>query len=272
MPLKAYTVNSYYYRRWNMTKIIMHGCNGRMGRVIADLVKADPEAEIVAGIDIAESEAAFPVFTDINACDVAADVIIDFSSAKAVDALLDFAVAKNLPVVLCTTGLSTEQLDRVRETSVKVAILKSANMSLGINAIIKLLKDATNVFVPAGYDVEIVEQHHHTKLDAPSGTALALADAINEAAGGQFEYVYDRSQVRQVRGSKELGISAVRAGNIPGTHEIFFAGPDELIEIKHLAYSRSIFGNGAINAAKFLAGKKPGMYDMSDVIAAMTEE
>ena len=253
-----------------MTKIIMHGCNGRMGRVIADLVKEDPDAEIVAGIDIAESEAAFPVFTDINACDVEADAIIDFSSPKALESLLTFAEAKALPLVLCTTGFSTEQLDRIREAGTKIAVLKSANMSLGINTIIKLLKDATNVFVPACYDVEIVEQHHNQKLDAPSGTALALADAINEAANGQLEYVYDRSQVRQKRDKKELGISAVRAGNIPGTHEVFFAGPDELIEIKHLAYSRSIFANGAISAAKFLAGKKPGMYDMSDVIADMT--
>lgn len=254
-----------------MTKIIMHGCNGRMGRVIAEMVKDDPDAEIVAGIDIAESEADFPVFTDIEACDTAADVIIDFSSPKALDSLLSYAEKKNLPIVLCTTGFSAEQLDLIREhSSNKTAILKSANMSLGINTIIKLLKDAANVFVPSGFDVEIVEQHHNQKLDAPSGTALALADAINDARNGEFEYVYDRSQVRQKRGRKELGISAVRAGNIPGTHEVFFAGPDELIEIKHIAYSRNIFANGAINAAKFLVGKKPGMYDMSDVIAAMS--
>lgn len=252
-----------------MTKIIMHGCNGRMGRVIAEMVEKDQNAEIVAGIDIAEGKASFPIFTDINECDVKADVIIDFSSAKAVDGLLKFAEKRELPVVLCTTGLSAEQLDTVREYSKKIAILKSANMSLGINTIMKLLKDAANVFVPAGYDVEIVEQHHNQKLDAPSGTAIALADSINDARNGEFTYVYDRSQVRQKRGQKELGISAVRAGNIPGTHEVFFAGPDELIEIKHIAYSRSIFANGAINAAKYLAGKKPGMYDMSDVIANM---
>lgn len=253
-----------------MTKIIMHGCNGRMGRVIADIVKADQDSEIVAGIDIAESEMEFPVFTDIEACDIAADVIIDFSSPKALDSLLKYAEKKALPIVLCTTGFTSEQLDQIREHSQKAAILKSANMSMGINTIIKLLKDAANVFVPAGYDVEIVEQHHNQKLDAPSGTALALADAINDARNGEFTYVYDRSQVRQKRDKKELGISAVRAGNIPGTHEVFFAGPDELIEIKHIAYSRNIFGNGAVNAAKFLAGKKPGMYDMSDVIADMT--
>jgi dihydrodipicolinate reductase len=255
-----------------MTKIIMHGACGRMGRVITDIVKADPDAEIVAGVDIVgRDDAGYPVFTDINACDVEADVIIDFSNAAAVDALLDYAVEKQLPIVLCSTGLSTELLDKVRETSAKIAILKSANMSLGVNTIMGLLKSATKVFVPAGFDVEIVEQHHHTKLDAPSGTALALADAINEAADGQFEYIYNRSDRRAVRDKKELGISAVRAGTIPGTHDVIFAGQDEVIEIRHIAYSRSIFGVGAVSAAKFLAGKKPGMYDMQDVIAAQQE-
>ena len=181
---------------------------------------------------------------------------------------MDYAVEKKLPVVLCTTGLSTEQLDKMREASKTTPILKSANMSLGINTIMKLLKDASNVFVPAGFDVEIVEHHHNQKLDAPSGTALALADSINEACGGQFEYVYDRSDRMQKRDKKELGISAVRAGTIPGTHEIIFAGHDEYIEIKHVAYSRSIFANGAISAAKFLSGKPAGIYDMSDVIAS----
>ena len=252
-----------------MTRIIMHGACGRMGRVISDIVKEDADAEIVAGVDIAgRDDAGYPVFTDINACDVEADVIIDFTTASAVDGLLDYAVKKNLPVVLCSTGLSTEQLDKVRETSAEIAILKSANMSLGVNTILGLLKSATKVFVPAGFDVEILEQHHHNKLDAPSGTAIALADAINEAADGQFEYIYNRSDRRAARDKKELGISAVRAGSIPGTHDVIFAGQDEVIEIRHIAYSRSIFGVGAVSAAKFLAGKKPGMYDMQDVNAA----
>ena len=250
-----------------MTRIIMHGACGRMGRVITDIVKGDENAEIVAGVDIVgRDDAGYPVFTDINSCDVEADVIIDFSNAAAVDSLLDYAAAKKLPIVLCSTGLSAEQLDRVREVSKEIPILKSANMSLGINTIMNLLKGATRVFVPAGFDVEIVEQHHHNKLDAPSGTAIALADAINEAADGQFEYVYNRSDRRMERGKKELGISAVRAGSIPGTHDVIFAGQDEVIEIRHIAYSRSIFGVGAVSAAKYLAGKKPGMYDMQDVI------
>ena len=141
-------------------------------------------------------------------------------------------------------------------------------MSLGINTIMKLLKDASNVFVPAGYDVEIVEKHHNQKVDAPSGTAIALADSVNEACGNTFEYVYDRSQVRKKREKKELGISAVRGGNIVGEHEVFFCGLDEVIEIKHTAYSKSVFAKGAVEAAKFLAGKPAGMYDMADVIAA----
>ena len=250
-----------------MVRIIMHGCNGKMGQVITGLVADDPNAQIVAGIDIADSrDNGYPVFTDIKKCDVAADVIVDFAAAAAVDALLDYSVEKQIPVVLCTTGLSDEQLARVKESSKKVAILKSANMSLGINTLMKLLKDAANVFAPAGYDIEIVEKHHNQKVDAPSGTAIALADSINEARGGEYEYVYDRSQVRKKRDKKELGISAVRGGTIVGEHEVIFAGIDEVIEFKHTAYSKSVFAKGAVEAAKFLAGKPAGMYDMADVI------
>lgn len=206
-----------------MVRIIMHGCNGKMGQVITGLVADDPNAQIVAGIDIADNrDNGYPVFTDIKKCDVAADVIVDFAAAAAVDALLDYSVEKQVPVVLCTTGLSDEQLAKVKESSKKVAILKSANMSLGINTLMKLLKDAANVFAPAGYDIEIVEKHHNQKVDAPSGTAIALADSINEARGGEYEYVYDRSQVRKKRDKKEIGISAVRGGTIVGEHEVIF--------------------------------------------------
>lgn len=250
-----------------MVRIIMHGCNGKMGQVITGLVADDPNAQIVAGIDIADNrDNGYPVFTDIKKCDVAADVIVDFAAAAAVDALLDYSVEKQIPVVLCTTGLSDEQLARVKESSKKVAILKSANMSLGINTLMKLLKDAANVFAPAGYDIEIVEKHHNQKVDAPSGTAIALADSINEARGGEYEYVYDRSQVRKKRDKKEIGISAVRGGTIVGEHEVIFAGIDEVIEFKHTAYSKSVFAKGAVEAAKFLTGKPAGMYDMADVI------
>ena len=252
-----------------MTRVILNGCNGHMGRVLTDIISKDPEIEVACGIDpYTGVQNDYPVFTDIASCDVEADVVIDFSNAKAVDALLDYCEKVNLPVVLCTTGLSDEQLARVDETSKKIAILRSANMSLGVNTILDLLKKATEVFAPAGFDVEIVEKHHNQKLDAPSGTAIALADAINEAADGQYTYVYARHDRRQKRDPKEIGISSVRGGSIVGEHDVIFAGLDEVITIQHTAYSKSIFANGAVSAAKFLAGKPAGMYGMPDVIAA----
>lgn len=157
-------------------------------------------------------------------------------------------------------------MNKIKDASEKVAVLKSANMSMGINLLLKLLKDAAKVLAPAGYDIELIERHHNQKLDAPSGTALALADSVNDALDGEYHYVYDRSQVRQKREKKEIGISAIRGGTIVGEHDVIFAGVDEVIEFKHTAFSRSVFGKGAVEAAKFLAGKPAGMYDMSDVI------
>ena len=249
-----------------MVRAIMHGCNGKMGRVITGLIRDDDAIEIVAGIDTYTGTANdYPVFESIEACDVEADVVIDFSNASAVDHLLDYCAKKKLPVVLCTTGLSEEQLRKVEETAEQTAVLKSANMSLGINLLLKLLQNAAKVLGPAGFDIELVERHHNQKVDAPSGTALALADSVNEALDNQYTYVFDRSQVRQKRGEKEIGISAVRGGTIVGDHEVIFAGADEVIEFKHTAYSKAVFGKGAVEAAKFLAGKKAGKYDMSDV-------
>lgn len=250
-----------------MVRAIMHGCNGRMGQVITGLIKADEGIELVAGIDTYMGiKNDYPVFQSIDECNVEADVVIDFSNAKAVDALLDYCGDKRLPVVLCTTGLSETQVGKVKETAKKTAVLKSANMSLGINLLMKLLKDAAKVLAPAGFDIELVERHHNQKVDAPSGTALALADSINESMGNAYEYVYDRSQVSQKRKKKEMGISAVRGGTIVGEHEVIFAGADEVIEFRHTAYSKAVFGKGAVEAAKFLAGKPAGAYDMSDVI------
>ena len=252
-----------------MVRAIMHGCNGKMGQVISNLAAADSDIEIVAGIDPHDDgHNAYPVYRSIFECDIPADVIIDFAAAGAVNNLLDYAVRKNIPVVLCTTGLSAEQLDKVEEAAKKVAVLKSANMSLGINMLMKLLQDATKILAPAGFDVEIVERHHNKKVDAPSGTALALADSIKEVLGDDYCYKYDRSQERVKRDPKEIGISAVRGGTIVGVHDVIFAGEDEVIEFTHTAYSKSVFAKGAIEAAKFLAGKSAGMYDMSDVIAA----
>ena len=250
-----------------MVRLIMHGCNGKMGQVITKIVKEDANAEIVAGVDTYQGlHNEYPVFSDIAECDVEADVVIDFSNAAAVDGVLDYCVSKQVPVVLCTTGLSEEQLAKVKETSGKVAVLKSANMSLGINMLLKLLQDATKILAPAGYDIEIVEKHHNQKVDAPSGTALALADSINEVLDNGYDYKYDRSQERKKRDKKEIGISAVRGGTIVGEHEVIYAGEDEVIEFKHTAYSKAVFAKGAVEAGKFLKGKTAGLYDMQDVI------
>ena len=250
-----------------MVNIIMHGCNGHMGQVITELVREDAECRIVAGIDLVDNkENGYPVFESLSDCDINADVIIDFANARAIDGLLAGAVEKKLPIVLCTTGLSEEQLELVKESSKEIPILKSANMSLGVNTLFKLVKEAAKVLANAGFDIEIVERHHNKKQDAPSGTALALADAINEAMDERYEYIFDRSHVRKQREKNELGISAVRGGTIVGDHEVIFAGTDEVIEFKHSAHSKAVFAKGAISAAKYLAGKTPGMYDMHDVI------
>ncbi len=250
-----------------MVKIIMHGCNGKMGQTITRIVKEDARAEIVAGVDKYQGiQNAYPVFDSIEKCDVEADVILDFSTASAIDGLLAYCVERQIPVVLCTTGLSEEQLLKVEETSKQVAVLKSANMSLGINMLMKLLQEAVQVLAPAAFDIELVEKHHNQKIDAPSGTALALADSMNEAMDHAYTYVYDRSQVRQKRDAKEIGISAVRGGTIVGEHEVIFAGEDEVITFQHTAYSKAVFAKGAVEAGIFLKGKEPGFYDMKDVI------
>lgn len=250
-----------------MINVLMNGCNGRMGQVITGLVKEDAQLTIAAGVDTRqEIQNPYPVFDSLDQCDVDVDVVIDFSTASALESVLDYCVEKQVPVILCSTGYSEEQLQKIADASEKVAILKSANMSMGINLLLKLLKDAAKVLAPAGYDMELVERHHNQKLDAPSGTALALADSINDALGGEYHYVYDRSQVRRKREKKEIGISAIRGGTIVGEHDVIFAGVDEVIEFKHTAFSRSVFGKGAVEAAKFLAGKPAGMYDMGDVI------
>ena len=259
-----------------MTRVIMYGCNGKMGQTITRLIEEENDVEIVAGIDVCDTvKNSYPVFQNIADCDVEADVVIDFSSPVCTDALLDWCADKQVPVVECTTGLSEAQLARIKETSAKVAVLKSANMSMGINLLEKLLKEAAGLLAEAGYDIEIVEKHHKLKKDAPSGTALALGDAINEGLSEKYEYVFDRSQRSIPRPQKEIGFSAVRGGTIVGEHDIIFsgrdddvifAGEDEVITFSHRAYSKAVFGKGAVQAAKFLCGKQPGLYDMSDVI------
>ena len=228
--------------------------------------------EIVAGIDRKCKEADFTskytyaVYESPSDVKEEADVCIDFSSALAVDGILDYCTKKKLPLVLCTTGLSNEQLENVKKYSETIAILRSANMSIGVNLLLKLVAQATKALEDKGFDIEIVEKHHNRKLDAPSGTALALADAVNEAAEGSYDYIFSRSERREKRPVSEIGIASVRGGSIVGEHDVIFAGEDEVITLSHSAYSRSIFAKGAVEAAKFLYNKKAGVYSMFDVL------
>lgn len=250
-----------------MVKVILNGASGAMGKVVADLISADPDMEVVVGVDRrADMDAAFPIMDSINKVNVAADVVIDFSSVEAADTLLDFIEQKKIPAVICTTGLSEAQIDRINELSSVSPILRSANMSLGINILSKVLAEVAPTLKKAGFDIEIVEAHHRRKLDAPSGTALLLADSINSSMDEKLDYTYDRSDRHEKRREDEIGISSVRGGTIVGDHDVIFAGEDEVISFNHRAYSRKIFANGAIAAAKFLMGKSSGLYDMSDVI------
>jgi len=245
----------------------MHGCNGKMGQVITGLIAADDEIEIVAGIDAFNAKKnTYPVYSSLEDCCEEADAIIDFANAAAVDALLEYSVKRQIPVIVCTTGLSQEQIEHIHKASEQVAVLFSYNMSLGINMLLKLLKEAAGILAPAGFDIEIVEKHHNQKVDAPSGTAIALANSINDAMGNVYEYTYDRSKERKKRDCKEIGLHAVRGGTIVGEHEVIFAGTDEVIEFKHTAYSKSVFGKGAVQAAKFIGGKPAGLYTMADVV------
>ena len=251
-----------------MLKIIVHGYNGKMGRAICDITGKKSDCEVVAGIDVFPSASGipFPTFTNINDCDMRADVIIDFSVAHAVPAIIDYAVRNKTPLVLCTTGLSDQTLELIETSSKEVAILHSANMSVGINLIANLLSKVVSVLDDSNFDIEIVEKHHNQKIDAPSGTALLLADAIKKASANNYDYIYDRSKTREKRSANEIGIHAVRGGTIVGEHSIIFAGKDEVIEISHSAASKEIFAVGAIKAAKYLAGKPAGLYSMNDVM------
>ncbi len=250
-----------------MTRIIMNGCNGKMGQVITRIVAADPDAEIVAGFDVnTEMKNTYPVFASPSEFDGEADVVIDFSHPSALTGILEYCTAKKLPLVLATTGLSSEQKNEFKAASEKMPVFFSANMSLGINLLTVLAKKAAAV-LDGMFDIEIVERHHNQKIDAPSGTALAIADAISETLENPAEYVYDRHSVRRKRRQNEIGIHAVRGGTIVGEHEVIFAGTDEVIELKHSAASKEVFAVGAVKAAKFMNGKSAGMYSMDDLLA-----
>lgn len=250
-----------------MQKIIISGCNGHMGRVVESLCQADPQVEIAAGFDVmGTADHDYPVYSAPAQFTGHADAVIDFSSPAALDGLLAFAKATKTPLVLATTGYTPEQLAQIGAAALEVPIFRSANMSLGINVLLELVKKAASILGDS-YDIEIVERHHRRKVDAPSGTALMIADAAAAACGHETEYVFERHSTRHPRDKKEIGISAVRGGTIVGEHEIIFAGHDEVMEIKHTALSREIFAQGAVEAAKFMATvTQPGMYDMSQLV------
>lgn len=246
-------------------KIILSGCNGKMGQVIARTVAERDGCEIVAGLDrVADSTGAFPVFATAD-IDIPADILIDFSHPAMLQTVLTLAEGRHLPVIIATTGLSDEQLAAVRALSEKVPVFFSANMSIGVNLLSALVEKAAKV-LGNDFDIEIVEKHHNQKVDAPSGTALMLADAAKAGLSFEPHYVYDRHSVRQKREKTEIGISSVRAGTIVGEHEIIFGGQDEVITLSHLAMSKEIFAVGALNAAAFLVGKPAGLYSMKDMI------
>ena len=251
-----------------MQRIIISGCCGHMGRVVADICNNDPEVEIAAGIDLlAQPMEGFPVFSTPALCAVETDVVIDFSHPAALEPLLDFCLEKKLPVVLATTGYTDEQLAQIDQASRHIPIFRSANMSLGINVLADLVRRAA-ALLGEDFDVEIEERHHRRKLDAPSGTALMLANVAAGALPYDPSFVYDRHSVRKPRDRAEIGISSLRGGTIVGDHTVVFAGRDEVIEISHHAASREVFAAGAVKAAKFLAGAaSPGLYDMSHLIA-----
>ncbi len=252
-----------------MLKIALSGCNGRMGRVIQDIVSGRENMKVVAGFDVNTVKTSdFPVFADPFEFTGVCDVIIDFSNASSTEHLLMYCERNNVPVIICTTGHSKEQLEKIREASNKIPVFRSGNMSIGINLMIELLRKSASVLGDK-YDVEIIEKHHNQKLDAPSGTAVMLADAVAEALPYEAEYVYDRHERREKRPAKEIGISSIRGGTIVGEHSVMFCGRDEIIEIKHTALSREVFAVGAVDAAEFMStGLKPGMYDMTDVVAS----
>ena len=251
-----------------MTNIILCGCGGRMGQAIVRATEKSEELRVVAGVDVGADAiapaCAFPVYTSVSDFPEHADVIVDFSHHTALPSLLDYAVRTNTPLVVATTGHTEEELCAMKEASEKVAIFFSRNMSIGINLMIELCKTAAKTLGVA-FDVEIIEKHHNQKLDAPSGTALMIAEAIAEERE-ETEFVYDRHAVRKKRAPSEIGIHAIRGGTIVGEHDAIFAGKDEILTISHTASSREVFAEGALRAAAYLAGKDAGLYNMSDLI------
>lgn len=249
-----------------MTKVILNGCCGRMGKTISELTKLSTNVEITAGIDkyISDVEGSFPIFNDILNCDVFSDVVLDFSSPKSLPSLSKYCLTNKIPLVLCTTGYNEEELKEIRELSNKIPVFNSGNMSVGINLISSILKKITPLLFDS-YDIEIIEKHHNQKIDAPSGTALLLANSVKSSLESDINYVNGRDGLRK-REKNEIGIHAVRGGSIVGEHEVIFAGVGEIIELKHTALSREVFAVGALKACEYIHGKPAGLYNMDNII------
>ncbi|MEZ0537421.1 4-hydroxy-tetrahydrodipicolinate reductase [Caldicellulosiruptoraceae bacterium PP1] len=252
-----------------MLKVLLNGCNGKMGKVVSTAALNFEDIKIVAGLDINETRNFdYPVFSNCDQINIDFDCIIDFSIPEATLRVLDYAVKMKKPIVVATTGFSSEQKEKIIEASKHIPVFWSYNMSLGVNLVMNLIQKAYKT-LGKSFDIEIIEKHHNQKIDAPSGTALMLADAINEVANNSFEYIYDRHNKRKKRNVSEIGIHSIRGGTIVGEHSVIFAGQDEIIEIKHTAMSKEIFAYGALNASKFITKQKAGIYNMSDLINYM---
>lgn len=250
-----------------MTNIILCGCNGKMGHVVAEAVENNENCAVVCGVDtFGENSYQFPTYSDFSQIKEKADVIIDFSNPATLNGLLDYALSNNTPAVICTTGYSEEEVEKIKAASKKVAVFYSGNMSLGVNLLIELAKQATKV-LGNDFDIEIVEKHHNLKVDAPSGTALMIADGISEELEREPQYVYDRHSYRKKRSKNEIGLHAIRGGTIVGEHDVIFAGNNEVVTISHQAQSKALFATGAVNAAVYLKDKPAGMYNMSMMLS-----
>ena len=260
-----------------MTKIILCGCLGKLGSTICRLASSNTTFEITAGVDTQPPSGglSYPIYTDIIQCQQPADAVICCfppSAAADIETLLKYCVQRQIPLVLCTTGLPDSILKSVQQAAQEVAVFQSANMSLGVNLLTNILSRAAKLLYDAGFDIELIEKHHNQKLDAPSGTAYLLADAANQALGGKMQYVHDRSQTAAKRNRNEIGIHTLRGGSIVGEHSVVFAGQDEVIELTHIAQSRDVFAVGALRAARFIADKPPGLYDMQDLINTISDK
>lgn len=252
-----------------MTKILLNGYQGKMGHVISDLAASRKDVKIIAGVDHAEPNAdnPFPGYASYADVKEKPDVLIDFSNPKALDNILAYCISNKVPAIICTTGFSDDQVKQIHAAAEQIPVFFSSNMSIGVNLLVELAKSAAKVLYP-GFNIEIVEEHHNQKLDAPSGTALMIANEISSVLNDDISYEYDREAKREKRPVNEIGIHSVRAGTIVGEHEVIFGGPDEVLKITHTAYSRKIFANGALNAAVFMAqDRKPGLYSMKDLLA-----